>query len=160
MRRLAWVWILLLLFGITGCNRTGLNEPTTAIGSSVEDVKNETEGTEASVHIEKDGTYDTADEVALYLVTYHMLPSNYITKEEARKLGWDGGPLEEVAPGKCIGGDVFGNREGLLPKDHDYHECDIDSMGKEKRNRKRLVYSEDFEIYYTEDHYSSFTRLY
>ena len=115
---------------------------------------------ESSVVIDEKGSYDSKDEVALYLVTYHHLPGNYITKGEARKLGWEGGSLEEAAPGKCIGGDTFGNREGLLPKNKKYHECDIETLGEERRGKKRLIYSEDFEIYYTEDHYESFTRLY
>lgn len=115
---------------------------------------------ESSVTIDENGSYDSADEVALYLVTYHHLPGNYITKGEARKLGWSGGSVEEYAPGKCIGGDTFGNREGQLPKNKKYHECDIGTLGEERRGPKRLIYSEDFEVYYTEDHYESFTRLY
>jgi len=115
---------------------------------------------ESSVVIDEKGSYDSKDEVALYLVTYHHLPGNYITKGEARKLGWEGGSLEEAAPGKCIGGDTFGNREGLLPKNKKYHECDIETLGEERRGKKRLIYSEDFEIYYTDDHYASFTQLY
>ncbi len=134
------------------------NEPEEAESSgSTEDG----EGTEeSSGTLDEDGSYDSADEVALYLVTYHHLPGNYITKGEARKLGWQGGSLEEYAPGKCIGGDTFGNREGQLPADHKYHECDIGTLGEAKRGKKRLVYSEDFKIYYTEDHYASFTQLY
>lgn len=115
---------------------------------------------ESSVVIDEKGSYDSKDEVALYLVTYHHLPGNYITKGKARKLGWEGGSLEEAAPGKCIGGDTFGNREGLLPKNKKYHECDIETLGEERRGKKRLIYSEDFEIYYTDDHYASFTQLY
>lgn len=106
---------------------------------------------------DRDGSYDSRDDVALYLYVYGELPGNYITKKEARALGWDGGRLEPYAPGKCIGGDHYGNYEGLLPDD-DYRECDIDTMGK-KRGPKRLVYSDDA-IYYTEDHYGSFTQLY
>lgn len=58
------------------------------------------------------------DEVANYISEHNELPPNYITKKEARELGWEPseGNLHEVAPGKSIGGDVFGNREGLLPK--------------------------------------------
>ena len=64
----------------------------------------------------RDGSYTTQEDVALYLHLYGELPDNFITKAEARALGWDGGGLEKVAPGKCIGGDSFGNYEGLLPK--------------------------------------------
>lgn len=105
------------------------------------------------------GIYSSRDEVALYIHTYGKLPVNYITKKDAKALGWDGGSLEPYAPGKCIGGDHFGNYEGLLP-DGDYHECDIDTLGKSKRGAKRIIYDADGDIYYTEDHYESFIQLY
>ncbi|MBQ7677629.1 MAG: hypothetical protein IJT32_05280 [Lachnospiraceae bacterium] len=108
---------------------------------------------------DKDGTYTSKDDVALYLRTYGELPQNFITKKEAKKLGWEGGSLEPYAPGKCIGGDHFGNYEGLLPEDDDYRECDIDTLGKKSRGAKRIIYSDDGDIYYTEDHYKSFTTL-
>ena len=109
--------------------------------------------------IDEDGSYTSAQDVAAYLVTYGHLPGNFITKKEARALGWEGGSLEPYAPGCCIGGDRFGNYEGTLPEG-DYHECDIDTLGADRRGAKRLVYSDDGRIYYTEDHYESFTLLY
>ena len=114
---------------------------------------------ETSAAIDQNGTYTTAADVALYIHTYGKLPVNFITKKEAKALGWPGGSLEEYAPGKCIGGDYFGNYEGLLPDD-DYHECDIDTLGKSSRGSKRIIYSDNGSIYYTEDHYESFTQLY
>jgi guanyl-specific ribonuclease Sa len=110
--------------------------------------------------IAEDGTYTTKDDVALYIHTYGKLPENFITKKAAKKLGWQGGSLEDYAPGKCIGGDYFGNYEGLLPEDKEYHECDIDTLGKSKRGAKRIIYSDDGYIYYTGDHYESFELLY
>ena len=110
--------------------------------------------------IAEDGTYTTKDDVALYTHTYGKLPENFITKKAAKKLGWQGGSLEDYAPGKCIGGDYFGNYEGLLPEDKEYHECDIDTLGKSKRGAKRIIYSDDGYIYYTDDHYESFELLY
>ena len=112
--------------------------------------------------IDEAGTYDQADDVALYIYTYNKLPSNYISKKEAKKLGWEGGSVEQVAPGKCIGGDWYGNYEGLLPakEGREYHECDIDTLGKKKRGAKRIIYSNDGLIYYTDNHYESFTLLY
>lgn len=108
------------------------------------------------------GSYTSAEDVALYLVTYGRLPDNFITKDEARDLGWEGGSLEPYAPGMCIGGDRFGNYEGLLPKKkgRSYTECDIDTLGARSRGAKRLVFSNDGLIYYTDDHYESFTLLY
>lgn len=112
--------------------------------------------------IDKDGWYSSKEDVSLYIYTYGELPDNYITKEEARSLGWDSskGNLWEVADGMSIGGDIFGNREGLLPKEkgRQYYECDIDYEGG-FRNAKRIVYSNDGLIYYTEDHYESFEEI-
>ena len=121
-----------------------------------------TEKTEQKALIDENGTYDSAKDVALYIHTYNKLPSNYITKKEAKSLGWNGGSLEEYAPGKCIGGDHYGNYEGLLPekKGRSYTECDIGTLGKSSRGAKRIVFSNDGLIYYTKDHYKTFTLMY
>lgn len=115
-----------------------------------------------SATIEEDGWYYSAEDVALYLCTYDELPDNFITKDEAEDLGWEGGSVENYAPGCAIGGDSFGNREGLLPEapGRDYYECDIDTDGRDSRGAKRIVYSDDGLIYYTDDHYESFVLLY
>jgi len=112
--------------------------------------------------LDRDGTYTTKDDVALYLYTYGELPQNFITKKEAQALGWSGGSLEPYAPGCCIGGSYFGNYEGALPTapGREYHECDIDTLGKKSRGAKRIVYSNDGLIYYTGDHYTTFELLY
>lgn len=109
-----------------------------------------------------DGTFSTKEDVALYIHTYGCLPPNYITKSQARDLGWDGGGLEDIAPGKCIGGDRFGNYEGLLPDapGRTWTECDIGTLGRESRGAKRIVFSNDGLIYYTDNHYESFELLY
>ena len=112
--------------------------------------------------LDRDGSYTTKEDVALYIHLYGELPSNFITKSEAEDLGWSGGGLEPYAPGKCIGGDKFGNREGLLPDapGRTWTECDIDTLGKSSRGAKRIVFSNDGLIFYTDDHYESFTQLY
>ncbi len=111
---------------------------------------------------DENGSYTSRDDVALYIHTYGHLPQNFITKKEARELGWSGGSVEDYAPGKCIGGDHFGNYEGLLPDKpgRSYTECDIDTLGKSGRGARRIIFSNDGLIYYTEDHYESFTLLY
>ena len=110
--------------------------------------------------VEKDGSYTTPEDVAEYIHTFGTLPGNFITKKEAQNLGWSSsaGNLWDVAPGKSIGGDKFGNREGLLP-DGSYHECDVNYQGG-YRGAERLIYSDSGEIYYTNDHYKTFTQLY
>lgn len=112
--------------------------------------------------LSEDGTYTTKEDVALYIHLYGHLPDNFITKKEAEKLGWPGGSLEPYAPGMCIGGSRFGNYEGLLPEaeGRSYTECDIDTLGAKSRGAKRIVFSNDGLIYYTEDHYESFELLY
>lgn len=107
--------------------------------------------------------YSTKEEVAEYLYLYEELPPNYITKSEARELGWDNakGNLWEVTDGLSIGGDYFGNYEGLLPEEagRDYYEADINYEGG-YRNAERIVFSNDGLIYYTDDHYETFEHLY
>ncbi len=107
------------------------------------------------------GAYTSQKDVAAYLVAYGRLPENFISKDDARALGWNGGGLDDVAYGKCIGGDRFGNYEGLLPEasDRTYTECDIDTLHEDSRGAKRIVFSNDGLIYYTSDHYESFTLL-
>lgn len=108
------------------------------------------------------GSYTSRDDVALYLLAYGHLPDNFITKKQAEALGWQGGSLEPYAPGKSIGGSHFGNYEGALPEREGrrYTECDIDTQGADKRGAKRIVFSNDGLIYYTGDHYKTFTLLY
>ena len=118
--------------------------------------------TDEEVSISEDGIYTSKEDVALYIYQYGHLPDNFMTKKEAEKLGWEGGSLDPYAPGMCIGGNRFGNYEGLLPEEEGrtYTECDIDTLGAEKRGAKRIVFSNDGLIYYTEDHYESFELLY
>ncbi len=131
-------------------------------GDTAAETDYETDPIPSQTTIDESGTYTTKDDVALYIRTYGHLPGNFITKKEAEKLGWSGGSLEPYAPGKCIGGSNFGNYEGLLPESPGriYKECDIDTLGAKKRGAKRIVYSNDGLIYYTDDHYESFVLLY
>lgn len=112
--------------------------------------------------LDKNGYYYSKEDVSLYIHTYGELPDNFMTKDEATNLGWNSkkGNLWDVAKDMCIGGDKFGNREGILPKEkgRQYYECDIDYHGG-YRNEKRIVYSNDGLIYYTEDHYESFEEI-
>lgn len=114
-------------------------------------------------NIVEDGYYTSKEEVALYLNTYGRLPKNFISKKEAQELGWEAnkGNLWEVTDKKSIGGDRFGNRERKLPikEGRTYYECDINYEGG-YRGGERLVYSNDGLIYYTGDHYNSFSLLY
>ena len=148
-------WLSLLLVAmvlLTGCAHLDAFAPV-----------QQPEAVTETTAISESGTYSSREEVADYLHQFGHLPSNYLTKKEAQELGWvaSKGNLWQVAPGMSIGGDRFGNREGLLPKasGRTYYECDIDFDGS-YRNAKRIVYSNDGLIYYTEDHYESFQLLY
>lgn len=113
--------------------------------------------------LDEDGWYSDKDNVALYIHLYGKLPSNFLSKSKARsQYGWEYGPLDALAPGMSIGGSQFGNNEGLLPDapGRVWTECDIDTVGKDSRGAKRIVFSNDGLIYYTEDHYESFELLY
>ena len=41
-----------------------------------------------------------------------------------------------------------------------YFECDIGTLRKDSRGARRIVYSNDGLIFYTDDHYGSFQLLY
>lgn len=119
----------------------------------------EPEPTEPLPYLDPDGSYTTKDDVALYIYLYHCLPNNFVTKKQAKQqYGWKSGSLSEY--GMCIGGDRFGNYEGLLPSGQTYYECDIDTLYSSSRGAKRLVYTKSGIVYYTDDHYESFTRIY
>ena len=144
--------ILAAVFGVPGEEEAYVPSAQEIVAAQITD--------DGSTLISADGIYTSKEDVALYIHTYGCLPANFMTKNEARELGWEGGSLEEYAPGMCIGGDRFGNYEGLLPEDRDYTECDIDTLGADKRGSKRIVFSDDGLIYYTDDHYESFELLY
>ena len=101
--------------------------------------------------------------MALYIHSFGHLPSNYISKTKARQAGWVNtkGNLWDVLPGKSIGGSDYHNDDGLLPDERGrtWKECDVNYEGG-YRGAERLVYSNDGLVYYTGDHYESFTLLY
>lgn len=116
----------------------------------------------AEIRVEPDQAYTDKDHVAAYIHIYRKLPPNYITKAEARSLGWkDKGTLDQVAPGKSIGGDRFSNYEKILPDapGRSWKECDIDYV-RGNRNAKRICFSNDGLIYYTSSHYQDFEKVY
>lgn len=145
---------LLMVLSLAGCSE--MMEAFSTLSEAVNDAKEQAKSLPIS------GSYTTEEDVAKYIYLYGCLPPNFMTKEEARSLGWDGGSLEPYAPGKCIGGDVFHNYEDLLPDatGRTWTECDIDTLGASSRGSKRIVFSNDGLIYATHDHYESFVLLY
>ena len=158
-RKIALFLALVLVFLTVSAGCDGIVIPDdSSSGAGIESIE-----TESFTEISEDGEYYTKDEVAAYIYLYGRLPSNYITKSKAQDLGWNSrkGNLWDVAYGKCIGGDSFGNREGRLPKvsGRKYYECDVNYTGG-YRGEERLIYSKDGYVYYTADHYQTFEELY
>lgn len=185
-RKAAWLAALLLavLPVVTGCGTLkesteaptkasaqttveALSETTAAQGTagditSVTAGKKQTEEP-AKTQTEESGPITDPQEIADYIFAHGQLPDNFITKEEAKALGWDSGRnyVGDVAPGKSIGGDRFGNYQGQLPKakGRKFYECDVNYKGK-KRGEERIIYSSDGHVWYTKDHYETFEELF
>ncbi len=173
------VWILAAVFLLAGCAPAGYGTDRIAEEETLEFVRETGQASSAyeTETADKDGaaekgsvpevirgeSYSDMWGVSHYLAEFGELPPNYITKKEARDLGWESseGNLWDVAPGMSIGGDTFGNREGLLPEKEGrkYRECDINYEGG-YRTGERIVFSSDGLIYYSEDHYENFVLLY
>ncbi len=164
--------LIYLLFG--GGDRVGSPSPEGASSSAesvvaesaaedkaLTDAESSETDDSAEADLDENGSYTSKEDVALYIHLYGKLPANFITKDEARRLGWDSreGNLDEVAPDKSIGGDRYGNYEKKLPRDEKYRECDINYTGG-FRGGERIVYSDSGAVYYTGDHYNSFEQLY
>lgn len=99
--------------------------------------------------------------VVFYVKEHRRLPDYYITKNEARQQGWNpaAGNLCDILPGRAIGGDVFSNREGRLPrsKGRRWFEADLNyTCGN--RNADRLLFSNDGLVFITTDHYQTFDQ--
>ncbi len=144
-------------------NETNTAEAESSATESYPSEAGITESDISEISVEKNGSYTSPEDVAEYIHSFGTLPQNFITKSEAQKLGWDSslGNLWEVAEGKSIGGDRFGNYEKLLPEadGRTYKECDVNYEGG-YRGSERIIFSNDGLIFYTDDHYESFTQLY
>ena len=154
MKKKLLALLALLLAGLllAGCS-------TIAEGQRKAPVQAAAESAEAPT--EEPGPIIEPQAVADYLFEHGELPDNFITKREAEELGWDRNYVSDVAPGKSIGGDRFGNYEGKLPsaKGRKFFECDVNYRGG-KRGGERIVYSNDGHVWYTKDHYGTFEELF
>lgn len=144
---------------VTEVSQTSETSEETSEAYSEETTVSESDITEISV--EKDGSYTSPEDVAEYIHNFGTLPDNFMTKSEAQDLGWNGGDLWKYADGMSIGGDRFGNYEGRLPEadGRTYNECDVNYSGG-SRGAERIVFSNDGLIFYTDDHYETFTQMY
>ena len=149
--------ILVLALSFFGFGEEAVQPTEPAVTTSPAQVE-----TQPSLQLDENGHYNSKEDVALYIHLYGHLPENYITKSQCSDLGYSNSDAEKAVPDGAIGGDKFGNREGLLPKKdgRTWTECDIDTWGKSSRGTKRIVFSNDGLVYYTDDHYESFELLY
>lgn len=150
-KKIKYVLFTLLLF-LFACSNNDVNLPLENNSYL------ETELTNSySKEIIEDTFYYEKEEVSEYIKKYNKLPPNYITKDEANKIGWS----VEDNDGLVIGGDRFGNREKKLPykKGREYYEADLIQGYSHHRGPVRLVYSNDGLIFYTDDHYETFEEL-
>lgn len=97
--------------------------------------------------------------VIAFVKENNQLPDCYLTKSEAKGLGWipSKGNLCEVAPNKAIGGDRFGNREKKLPLGTTYYEADV-NYHCGRRQSDRIVFTKEGEVWLTKDHYQTFQK--
>jgi guanyl-specific ribonuclease Sa len=109
------------------------------------------------------GPMEEAQQLADYIFEYGELPDNFVTKKEAKEMGWQNGYwyVGDLGDGICIGGDYFGNYDGKLPyvKGRKYYEADCFYHGG-PRNEYRIIYSTDGHVWFTGDHYNTFVELY
>ena len=100
--------------------------------------------------------------VDLFLKYTGKLPNEYITIDDAKKLGWKpkSGNLSDILPGKIIGGDIYKNIDGKLPQiaGRIWYEADLDYTSG-FRNDSRILYSSDGLIFVTYDHYKTFYEI-
>lgn len=133
-----------------------VKKETVSYGSTSSDGASNNGNSSAQVSIDQLTEEKT---VISYVKQNHKLPDYYITKNEARKQGWNPskGNLCDILPGKAIGGDKFGNREGRLPDGEKYFEADV-NYHCGGRNADRIIYTQNGEVYLTKNHYKSFEK--
>ena len=103
-----------------------------------------------------------AEGADVYLTIFGCLPDYYVNKQTAQEAGWKtiSKKLNSVLPGKMIGGDEYTNDDFKLPSapGRKWYEADINYSGG-KRNRQRIVYSNDGLMFVTYDHYQTFYEI-
>ena len=116
------------------------------------------------VRVYESKTYTKRNDIAMYIIKYRHLPSNYILQEDNT---YDT-TVEAIANGYAFGGKVF-RYEGPITKytkntdlkEADYYPDVEEIIASEGRGPYRFVYTNSgrFELFYTDNHYESFHRL-
>ncbi len=99
------------------------------------------------------GTTGARSGHGLSSVTPAQLP---VQARETIRLILHGGPFPYSRDGA-----VFGNFERLLPQEPTgyYHEYTVPTPGSADRGARRIIAGKDGQMYYTADHYQSFSRI-
>ena len=109
-----------------------------------------------------DGTKDGAGGADIWLKVVGKLPPNYISFQDAKKLGWDRkkGNLNQVAPGRMLARGRYWNDDGHLPESPGriWYEADINYKWGYRGN-DRILYSNDGLVFVTYDHYKTFIEI-
>ena len=106
-------------------------------------------------------TKNEKDGADYWLKHFGELPEYYVTKEELIKYGWsDGKKPSKFAPGKMYSKGVYENSDGHLPDapGRIWYEADINYY-EGRRNRHRVLWSNDGLIFVTYDHYETFYEI-
>lgn len=105
-------------------------------------------------------TQKGTDGADFYLKYLKKLPDYYVLKAFALSEGWKSTYkfIKNAVLGKMIGGDLYKNKDGKLPKKDKWYEADLDYT-KGKRNSKRILWSDDGLIFVSYDHYQTFYEI-
>lgn len=106
-------------------------------------------------------TKDGENGADFWIKYYGKLPDYYISSEELELLGWKWGKSpRKFAPGKMITKGIYKNKDKHLPDElgRIWYEADINYY-EGKRNRHRLLWSNDGLIFVTYDHYETFYEI-
>ena len=109
----------------------------------------------------ENATKDSANGADYLLKHFGELPDYYISPEQLEALGWDTGDRpSKFAPGKMLGGGLYNNRDKRLPHKigRVWREADI-NYTPGRRNRHRILWSNDGLIFVTYDHYHTFYEM-
>ncbi len=106
-------------------------------------------------------TKDGKNGADVFLKRSGLLPDYYITEKEATALGWRWGKSpSKYAPGKMLTCGVYDNNDKHLPDapGRIWYEADINYYSG-KRNKHRILWSNDGLIFVTYDHYETFYEV-
>ena len=97
-------------------------------------------------------TKDEKNGADFWIKYYEELPDYYISEQEIRDLGWKRGKSpKKFAPGKMVTRGIYQNRRVWYEADINYYEG--------KRNKHRLLWSNNGLIFVTYDHYEKFYKV-